>query len=148
MSVMLTRRDATAATLAKYRARPFDWARRSTCIHMARFQLTGMGHRLPPLPPFRSMLGAKRALAARGAESVAELLDGLGLMRIAPAAMMLGDLAAVPGEGGMDALFVNIGGGELVGWVDGFDGGMARLTKPLEVVTVAWDAATMGVTGG
>lgn len=109
------RRTATEATLARYRNKAFDWSTGVTCIHMAWAQLRKMGHRPPTLPRFRSPLAARRALAAAGHDSVAGMLDSL-LPRIAPAQMMLGDLAALPGDAGMDAIVICAGPQRVFGW--------------------------------
>lgn len=109
------RRVATEKTLAKYKDKTFDWRENRHCIAMALFQARRMGHRPPPLPRLRSTLAAKRELKARDAASVIELLDG-HFKRIAPAMMRLGDLCAVPGEGGLDAVFVNVGPRKAMGW--------------------------------
>ena len=130
------RRVATEKTLAKYRDTAFDWAAGRTCIHLAKFQARAMGHRLPSVPRFRSALGAKKALAAMGAENVIGLLDTL-LPRIAPAEMLLGDLAAVAGEGGLDAVMVCAGPMKLLGWREDADA-MVVLDVPLGEVSAAW----------
>lgn len=109
------RRAATEETLARYRNKVFDWSKGVTCVHLARFHLRNMGHRPPTLPRFRSALGAKRALTERGWESVEHMLDTM-LPRIAPAQMMLGDLATVPGQDGLDCILVSAGPLKLMGW--------------------------------
>lgn len=116
-SDLIRRADATRATLARYRTRAFAWHQRATCIHMARFHLRQMGHRPPPIPDIRSQLSARRALKATGHDSLADLLDSL-LPRIAPAAMLVGDLALFEGEpdsGGLDSIGV-CAGDKLLGW--------------------------------
>jgi hypothetical protein len=109
------RRVATEKTLARYRGKAFDWRSGVTCVHLARAHLKNMGHKPPTLPRIRSALGAKKALRAQEWESVVDMLDAL-LPRIAPAQMMLGDLAAVPGEGGFDAICVCAGPLKVFGW--------------------------------
>ena len=136
MSELVRRARATEKTLAKYRFRPFDW-RGATCIHLARTQMRNMGHRPPPIPRFWSIIGARRALADRGLECVADLLDQIGLPRIPPGMMLVGDLAAVPGQAGMDAIFVNAGG-KLLGWREDHDGGIVPVADALPHVTAAW----------
>lgn len=103
------RAAATARTLAKYRSLPFSWQDRVTCLHLARHHLRQMGHRPPPIPAFRSPIGAKRALAKAGFPNMAALLDSL-LPRIAPAAAMVGDLGLLEGSDGFDSIVVNAGG--------------------------------------
>lgn len=108
--------ERTNAVLERYRHRAFDWQAGTTCIHLFRSQAVAMGHTMPPLPLFRSALGARRALKARGAESVTGLIDAmLPGRRITPASMWVGDVGALPGEDGLDALLI-WGGGKLLGW--------------------------------
>lgn len=109
------RRAATEATLTKFRNTAFDWGTGRHCMKLAHFHMRQMGKRPPALPRIRSLLAAKKELKARGVESVIELLDGL-LERIAPAQMQLGDLAALPGDDGLDAIFVCAGPRRLFGW--------------------------------
>lgn len=130
------RRVATEATLSRYRAKQFDWAKGVTCVHLARAQMRAMGHHPPSIPRFRSPLAATRALQQRGWESVTAMLDTL-LPRIAPAHMLLGDLAAVPGEGGLDAIFVCAGPLKLFGWREDAPG-LVVLDVDLRQITAAW----------
>ena len=109
------RRIATQKTLDRYRGKVFDWAKGITCVHLARYHLRNMGHKVPTLPRFRSALGAKKALKEREWDSVADMLDSM-FARIAPAEMLIGDLAIVPGEAGMDAIFVCAGPLKVFGW--------------------------------
>jgi hypothetical protein len=78
---------------------------KTDCIHMLRAHLVAMGHRgLPKLPRYSSPGGAtaalKSALRQSGADedgTLEHLLDAL-LPRIAPAAMLPGDVALVEAE--------------------------------------------------
>jgi hypothetical protein len=131
------RRRATAKTLAHFQERSFDWRRQATCLHMARFQMKAMGHTPPRVPPIRSELRAMKELRGRGHDSVIALLDSL-LPRIAPAAMRLGDLAALPGDDGrFDAILINVAPRKFAGWhPDSFL--MAVMDIDLGNVTAAW----------
>lgn len=106
--------------MEKYRGRAFDWADKATCLHLARTQLRYMGHKPPAIPAFRSAIGAKRAMEAAGYQTMADIFDGLGLERITPAAMMVGDLAVLPGDGGFDAIVI-CAGNKMIGWHEGSD---------------------------
>ncbi len=103
---------------------------------MARYHLRQMGHRPPSLPRFRSALLAKREMKARGWKDVAAMLDSL-LPRIAPAAMMLGDLAAFEGDAGMDSIRVCAGRGRFFGWSEGYDTPVVIETE-MDEVAGAW----------
>jgi hypothetical protein len=111
------RQAATERTLDRFRDKPFSW-QGANCIRLARTQAAGMGHRLPPVPRFRSLLGAKRALAARGVDSVSALLD-LHFPRLpGPAYAWLGDLVVGPAdpEHGLEAVGIADGQGNVWGW--------------------------------
>lgn len=112
---LIRRQRVTEATLDRFRGNRFDWAAGRTCAHLAKWQARAMGHKLPSVPRFRSAIGARRAIAALGAASLIEVFDGL-LPPIAPAAMLLGDLAAAEGEGGLDGMVVCAGPGKVMGW--------------------------------
>lgn len=111
------RAAATEKTLALFRGKPFSW-QRAHCIRLARTQAANMGHRLPPVPRIRSALGAKRALAARGAESVTALLDQHFTRLPGPAYAWLGDLVVGPADPahGLEAIGIADGQGNVWGW--------------------------------
>ena len=131
------RRVGTEATLAKYRARPFDWADAATCIHLARAQARNLGHRPPAIPRFRSAIGARTALAKVGYDTLEALLDRL-FARISPASMLLGDLAALPGEGPFPALMIFDGGAKLLGWHAADPSGIKPVARAMTDITGAW----------
>lgn len=114
MPPLVHRQAATEKTIKRYDGKAFDWGAGITCVHLARFHLRNMGHRPPTLPRFRSALMARRAMQERGWGSVAEMLDSM-LPRIAPAQMILGDMAILPGDG-MDAILICVGPRRLFGW--------------------------------
>lgn len=132
------RRRATQATLDRYRAVPFDWAARQTCVHLAAFHLRNMGHRPPAVPGFTTPAGARKALTDRGWDSVSAMLDSM-LEPIAPARMLLGDLAVVAGSDGMEAIVICTGPQALLGWLPGGEsmavhiGGIAQVTRAWRV---------------
>ena len=113
------RQAATEKTLARFRGKPFAWSG-ANCIRLARTQAANMGHRLPPIPRVRSLLGAKRALASRGAENVSDLLDQHFLRLPGPAFAWLGDLIVLPGDPavGLDAVGIADGQGNVWCWSD------------------------------
>ena len=138
MATLLERQAAVAATLAKYRTRAFDWQAGHTCVHLARFHLRQMGHKPEPIPRLRSAIAARRALAERGWDSVADMLDAQpGLERIAPLAMLPGDLAVAADEDGFGAVLISAGGAKLLGWHEEADG-MVVIDAHLDELTAAW----------
>lgn len=132
------RRRATLATKERYENKTFDWSRGVTCVHLARFHLRQMGHKVPTIPRFRSAHGARQAMKVRGWASVGEMLDGvLPGARISPASMVLGDLCAVDGEGGMQAVFVCAGPRRVFGWVEGNDAPV-MVEPDMDKIVGAW----------
>jgi hypothetical protein len=113
--VMVTRRDATQSTLNRYKGKVFSWEKGITCIHLFRFHMRNMGHKIKKVPRFRSEFGAKKALLQEGVTSVSGLLDKF-LERIAPAQMLLGDIAVLPSEDGLEAVFICAGPRRFFGW--------------------------------
>lgn len=110
---------ATEETIARY-DKPFDWAG-ANCIRLARAQAIALGHEVPPVPLFRTALGAQRALAKRGFASVSEMLDHYFTRWPAPAFALAGDLVAGPAseEHGLEAIGIADGSGKVIGWFEG-----------------------------
>lgn len=133
---LIRRKNAVESTLARYRDKAFDWRQGVHCVQLAQFHLKAMGHKVPPVPRIRSALGAKRALAARDWDSVTGMLDAM-LPRIAPAQMLLGDLAVVPGDQGLDAIFICAGPQKILGWRED-QPGLVTLDISLDELTGAW----------
>ena len=105
-------------------------------MRLAHQHLKNMGRNPPTLPRVRSALGARRALKERGWESVEAMLDSM-LERIAPAEMMLGDVAIVPGDGGLYAIFVCAGPLKVFGWREDAPA-LVLLDIGLDELTGAW----------
>jgi hypothetical protein len=111
------RRAAVIATEARFKARPFDWRKAATCIHLVRFHAAQMGHSLPIVPKFKSALGAKRALLSTGFQTLPALLDSR-FQRIPPAFMRVGDVLAMPGDDGWEALVIKADKAKFLGWTE------------------------------
>lgn len=120
------RRRRTEGVVARFRARPFSWTGRRTCLHLARAQMRAMGHAVPKMPELRSALAARSALASVGHPDLTSLLDSL-LPRIAPAALLVGDLALMHGDGPFDAIVVSAGGKVLGYHADCMDRGLVPI---------------------
>jgi hypothetical protein len=96
--MLLTDRARLARrTVDRFGKRPFGYGK-NDCIAMAHFHLTGAGLNLPPMPPYKTALGAKKALARRGFDNLEGLIDNTGLERITPAKMLVGDIATLQGD--------------------------------------------------
>lgn len=116
---MVRRQMATQATLDAFRGKVFSWTGGKTCLHLMYGHLANCGVKLPRLPKVNSPLGAKRALAKRECGNMADVIDSLGLVRLAaPAMMTVGDLAYRSSEDGMGGVLVCVGPQQLLGWVD------------------------------
>jgi hypothetical protein len=117
MSDLVRRQQATQRTLAKYRDQPFSWKNNCTCVHLARFHLLAMGHKLPRVPRVKSLLAAKRVMESNGWEDTAAMLDCF-LPRISPASMLVGDIAVVRDDSGLGAVTIATGLGlsKVFGW--------------------------------
>lgn len=98
---------AADRTAQRFSGRVWSWADGATCAHLARFHLRQLGLSPEPMPRLRSTVAAHRALAARGWEDVADMLDAQpSLARIMPADMLPGDLAAFPTPDGAGTIAV------------------------------------------
>lgn len=138
MADLVRRQAATEKTLAKYRHREADWRTAVSCVHMARSHLRAMGHKPEPMPRVRSEAAARQALVTRGHGNVADLLDAQpGLARIAPAMMLLGDLAVLKSADGLGAIMICAGPQKLLGWREDV-AGMVVLDVGLDEVDGAW----------
>lgn len=132
------RKEATQATLDKFKGRSFDWGEGRHCVRLAHFHLRQMGQKPPTLPRIRSALVAKKALKERGWSSVSDMLDSI-LVRIPPARMMTGDIVTVPGTDGLDAIFVCAGQRKFIGWREDVEG-CVILDVELREIAAAWRA--------
>lgn len=133
------RRVAAQATLDTFRDVAFKYGKRD-CVRMAAFHLRRLGYKvvLPPESSYRSAKSAIKALRARGFNNLMEAVDAHGLQRIPPAAAVVGDIIAVPGEGEFGAaLHVALGNGRTVGYHQDLIG--AGVLQPIEYVA-AWRA--------
>lgn len=128
---------ATSELLESWRDRPFSWAKASTCGRLITDHLRRMGYK-PPVAragSYRSALAARRALARINCATVGDMLDGLGLQRIAPAAALVGDIVELPGEVPFGAMTVALGNGRVLGFHEDLPG--AGVLQPQEYVA-AW----------
>lgn len=137
MSGLPARDAALQQTLGWIKGRRFAWWS-ADCIRLLRTHLVNNGHAPPPLPHYRSALGAKRALTKAGHADLAALLDSL-LVRIPPAAMLAGDVALIEAEpeedgGGLGALVVSCGR-KSIGWIGGSE---EAVVMTVHAMKAAW----------
>jgi hypothetical protein len=140
------RRNAAQATLDQFKDKPYRLGQRD-CVRMAAAHLRRLGYsiKLPPADSYRSNKSALNALHSRGFSDLLEAVDAHGLERIAPAAAVVGDIIAVPGEGDFGAaLHVALGNGRTVGYHQDLIG--AGVLQPLEYLA-AWRAKPINKAG-
>lgn len=117
---LLRRQEALVKTQLRFAGKAFDLGT-ADCVQLGRYHLRAMGHRkVPATGTYKTPLGARKALKKAGADNLAGLLDKL-LPRIAPAAMLPGDLALVMAEPNEEAadigtLVIYVGGRKYLGW--------------------------------
>lgn len=131
---LLKRHDALQATMDRYRHRAFDWKTGATCIHMLRFHLKKMGHKVEKVPKLEGPIAAKRELKKRGFASVEAMLDAM-LTPIPVAAMLPGDVTILPDDSGLDGIAISLGE-KMIGWHQ--DAETMALMEPVETLTKAW----------
>jgi hypothetical protein len=132
---LLRRRDATQATLDRFKGKPFTWGKWD-CAQMALFHLRGMGHevRLAKVGAYNSALGAKRAIRRLGFDNLVAAMDSR-FPRIAPAEAVAGDMLALPADAGLGAIVVALGNGAAIGWHQDAEGAVAMR---MEEFVAAW----------
>lgn len=140
MSVLEKRRVATEKTLGHFRGKAFSWDGCS-CYDLAIAHLRNMGRKTGRKHSFKTPLGVKKIMQRNGWATVADFLDDLMPgARIAPAQMLVGDLAVLAGEEaahGIDAIVVCAGPLKFMGWREGMDG-LVVLDVSLDQVSGAW----------
>lgn len=116
--VSLVRRQAAlAATADHFKARELAYGK-TDCVRIVAFHLRQMGHRpkLAKAGSYASLIGAVRALRRTGFASLPEAIDAMGFARIAPAAAVVADVLALPGEDDLHALQIVAGNGRVFGY--------------------------------
>ena len=139
--VLVVRAEIAQAALDHFNGKPFAWGR-NDCARLAAFVLRRAGYKpnLAQFGDYRSDLSARRSLKARGMKSVLDWIDGVpGMLRIAPASTLPGDLIAFPGVGGWEGLTVALGNGRVLGFTETAEaGGCAPIAADLSLAVAAW----------
>ena len=133
---MIRRRDGVVVTMAKFKDAPFKWGS-ADCSRLVAFHLKGAGYKVAVAKggSYKSLLGARRALARCGYSTIGEALDAIGLPRIPPAAALEGDIIEVPSENSLGSLTIFVGNGRVIGWHPDAEG--AAILQPVDYVS-AW----------
>lgn len=136
---LLQRHAVTAETLKRWQGREFAWGT-ADCARLAACHLRRAGHQ-PPLNrsgQWRTALGAARALQRAGFANLADALDAVPLLRIAPAAAMQGDIVALPSEDRFEALGIVLGNGRVLSWIGGDAAPGCAVLQPVQPPAMAW----------
>lgn len=137
---MLRRRNAAQATLNAFEGKAFSMGH-VDCVRMAAHHLRLLGYkvRLPAKGTYRTIRSGKRQLAARGFGTLAEAVDSTGLVRKAPAGMIVGDIAVMEDRDGIGGLVIALGNGRVLGFHEDLLGKGALVLQPVGVPDVVWD---------
>lgn len=134
------RARATDATKKAFFGTERNWSD-TTCVHVLHAHLINVGHAPPVVPAFNTKKGARDALKAMGATSLANLCRNLGLEEIRPANMIVGDIAILPGADGKSegirAAITICAGNKFMGWY-GNDGPFQNMIIDLSAVKAAF----------
>lgn len=136
MSILLRQRDAAQATLDHFIGKPLEWGR-TDCAKIVIFHLRQLEISLSVAKAGRysTPAGAVRALKRLGFTRLSEVLDDRGLVRIAPAARIVGDIVELPSVDGPGALSIAVGNGRIFGHHESLAG--ADVLQPVEMIA-AW----------
>lgn len=121
MHPMLKRAAAAQACMDRFEGKPYHPATRH-CGKLAAHALTKMGRSAKLLNASRhtTEAGAIKYLKRTGFACLADLMDAMGLERIAPAAALPGDIIGLPsGDAFGCSLSVALGDGLVLGLVEG-----------------------------
>lgn len=140
---MIRRKHAVEATQARFAGKPFAWGR-VDCAQLAAAHLQHFGWAVPKVARYRTKAQARARLQALGTPTMADLADSIGMVRIAPAAALLGDLCFLNGNGPMGALAIALGNGALLSFDSQHEGLVVIKHEP---PLAAWRAVRDGEPG-
>jgi hypothetical protein len=132
-----TKGHAAQACIDRFDGKAFAYGKRD-CVLLAAHLLRARGVKTTPLKGVRysTLAGAVKALRRTGCADLPAAIDALGLVRIAPARAVTGDLIAMPSDDGCPfgcALAVAAGNGRAFGFFEG----VGQSVVPREYVA-AW----------
>lgn len=121
--------QATEATLKRFLGKAY---RLSTvdCGRLVGFHLRKMGRKVdvPKMGDYSTYAGALKWLKQRGCDSLEAYFDSLGLLRIAPAEALAGDILTLQSTDQLSAPVIYLGDGQYLGFHEESD--RCELLKP------------------
>ena len=141
-SALLARQQAVSACVKRFVGQPLNWGR-TDCVKLCALALRKQGHPVPLLKGVRysSEQTALRRFREQGLSSLCDAVDALGLVKIAPAMAMPGDLIALPTPEGdafkASLMVVHTAAARRVIGLDG-QGAFAVLVPNLELTLACW----------
>ena len=139
-SPLVRRVEIAQEALDTFGGKPFAWGV-NDCARLAALVLRRAGYKpnLSQFGDYRSDLSALKALKRRKMGSVLDWIDSVGVMRIAPAATLPGDLISFPGASGWDGLAVVLGNGRVLAFAGDVEfHACSIIAAKLELATAAW----------
>jgi len=118
MTDPLIRKAAAAQTiLDAWSKRPMRLGT-NDCVRMiaAHLRLLGYKVKLPASGSYRTVNSATKALKAAGYDRVGDALDAIGLERIPPAAVVVGDIVELPADTKLGSFTIALGNGRVAGY--------------------------------
>ncbi|UIJ43731.1 hypothetical protein LZK98_11580 [Sphingomonas cannabina] len=108
----------TRATQARFAGRPHAYGS-VDCVRVAAWHLRKMGRKVTGLAKagsYKTAKGARRALTRAGFSSLVDAIQANGLVEIAPAAALPGDLMTSAGTDDLEAICIYAGNGAMLGF--------------------------------
>lgn len=133
---LIRRRDAAQASIDRALGNAYKPATLD-CGKLVGLHLRRLGYKLelPKVGAYSTPAGALKWLKKRGFDSLEARLDALGLVRIAPAQALVGDVIALESTDALAALTIWLGHGQVLGFHESSD--RCELLKPLSF-KAAW----------
>lgn len=132
---LVERAEAVNATIARFAGKPFAFGS-CDCGLLVIAHLKAMGWKISTGGTWSTALGLKRWLRKHGGSGAAAI-DAWGLPRIAPAAVLIGDIVELEGETEFGAFGIVIGNGRVLAFHEDVDS--AAIIQPGSLpIIAAW----------
>ena len=133
MHPLILRQRAAQATVDRFQGKPLQLGK-NDCVRMTVFCLKKLGVKfsLLKIGPYKTEMGAAKALKDLGFDNLTAAVDALGLPRIAPSMCLAGDIMALPADhNGNVGLAVSVGNGRALAFWEGA-GGICTVVQPVQ----------------